>query len=169
MIICTQCGHSNLEGELVCANCGRLLGENVTETNLLGEDTGAIDPRRRWGTARFDTEDVLLLTVRNHESKPLSIRVNGDKTLGRLHRDSTPDIDLTPYEAYDQGVSRIHAVLRRQNDTITVTDLHSQNNTYLNGMRLVPDQPRIVRDGDEIRLGQLVMRVTFQNDPHPPG
>ena len=35
------------------------------------------------------------------------------------------------------------------------------NGTFLNGQRLVPNQPRILRDGDEIRLGHLVLYVRF--------
>jgi hypothetical protein len=32
----------------------------------------------------------------------------------------------------------------------------------LNGQRLIADQPRILRDGDEIRLGKLIAHVYFK-------
>ncbi|MFP4323059.1 MAG: FHA domain-containing protein [Anaerolineales bacterium] len=143
-----------------------MLDLEITEgnTNMLeAEATGEIDPKRRWGTARFDDENVLLLTPRDDPANPLRIHLHNDMTLGRRHKDFIPDIDLSPFNAYDHGVSRQHAVLRRQNDTVIIVDLNSANNTFLNGQRLVPDQPRILRDGDEIRVGQPVLRVTFED------
>ena len=47
--------------------------------------------------------------------------------------------------------------IRRGEDTLTLVDLGSVNGTHLNGQRLVPNQPRVLRDGDEIRLGRLVV------------
>jgi pSer/pThr/pTyr-binding forkhead associated (FHA) protein len=61
----------------------------------------------------------------------------------------------------DYGVSRNHLTLSRDNDTIFVTDLGSANSTFLNGQRLMPHEPRILRDSDELRLGRLVVRVNF--------
>ena len=58
-------------------------------------------------------------------------------------------------------MSRRHLDLPRQHDTILVTDLGSANSTYINGQRLIPREPRILRDNDELRLGRMVIRVTF--------
>ena len=41
----------------------------------------------------------------------------------------------------------------------------SHNGTYLNGQRLIAHQPRVLRDGDDIRLGFLVLRVKFVRVP----
>jgi len=46
-----------------------------------------------------------------------------------------------------------------------VVDLDSTNGTFLNGMRIMPHQPRILRDGDEIRLGLLKIIVKLPNVP----
>jgi pSer/pThr/pTyr-binding forkhead associated (FHA) protein len=84
--------------------------------------------------------------------------------LGRSDNTSTqkPDLDLTPYGALEKGVSRIHAAIERSEDTLTLIDMGSANGTHLNGQRLIPDQPRVLRDGDEIRLGKLVAHVYFK-------
>ena len=84
--------------------------------------------------------------------------------LGRADNTSTqkPDLDLTPYGALEKGVSRIHAAICRNDDTLTLVDKGSANGTHLNGQRLVPDQPRVLRDGDEIRLGQTHRAHLFQ-------
>lgn len=70
--------------------------------------------------------------------------------------------DLSPYQAADKGVSRRHALLHRMKRTIMITDLGSRNGTFLNGARLLPQQARIVRDGDEIQLGKLRFRIHFE-------
>jgi pSer/pThr/pTyr-binding forkhead associated (FHA) protein len=44
---------------------------------------------------------------------------------------------------------------------LKVIDLCSTNGTYLNGQRLLPQQSRILRDGDELRLGNLAMQVQY--------
>ena len=40
-------------------------------------------------------------------------------------------------------------------------DLGSANATYLNGQKLIPFQARILRDGDELKLGNCGVRVGF--------
>ena len=72
-----------------------------------------------------------------------------------------PDIDLSVYAAADKGVSRRHATIIRRENNLNIVDNDSPNGTYLNGQRLVANQPRVLRDGDEVRLGHLVLRVSF--------
>jgi pSer/pThr/pTyr-binding forkhead associated (FHA) protein len=71
------------------------------------------------------------------------------------------DIDLTPYGGRERGVSRRHAVLYRTVFTVSIVDLNSSNGTYLNGVRLVPHQPRLLREGDEVRLGNMRFHTYF--------
>lgn len=40
-------------------------------------------------------------------------------------------------------------------------DLGSANATYLNGQKLVANQSRILRDGDELRLAKMIVRINF--------
>jgi len=169
MIRCQECGTDNPEAEVYCFKCGSLLDTaaidiTIDTTTPMENKTSPVDPKRRWGTAHFDSDSFLILSVRDYETEPMQVNLSHDKTIGRIHEGFTPEIDLSGFDAYEQGVSRQHAILRRQNDTIVIVDLNSANNTFLNGQRLVPDQPRILRDGDEIRLGQLVLRVNFNND-----
>jgi hypothetical protein len=72
-----------------------------------------------------------------------------------------PVIDLHPFYAHMFGVSRRHAVLEKDGRRITVTDLHSTNGTRLNGTALYPMQRRIIRNGDELQVGNLRLRVQF--------
>ena len=164
MIPCHNCGAENPDVEVYCYQCGILLDPIFSsETHDLDTETNPVSPKRRWGTARFDLDNVLIISMQSIEAPPIRVQVNEELILGRAHEGYMPDIDFSKYNAYEMGVSRQHAVLRRTNETIVLLDLNSANSTFLNGQRLVPDQPRIVRDGDEIKLGDLVLRVNFDD------
>jgi hypothetical protein len=68
-----------------------------------------------------------------------------------------PDINLEPYGAQDAGVSRRHARLADSRGSWTVEDLNTVNGTFLNHQRLPGSQPAALKDGDELRLGNLRM------------
>ncbi|MCZ7545238.1 MAG: FHA domain-containing protein [Anaerolineae bacterium] len=119
----------------------------------------------QWGSARFGPDSVLVVHIRD-AAEPIIVRPGEEVILGRYDpiSGSTPGLDLSLYNAVDKGVSRLHAVIRRQGDALNLVDLGSANSTYLNGQRLVPHQPRVLRDGDEVRLGRLVLQVYFRHD-----
>lgn len=169
MIECPNptCKAMNKEGSAHCYRCGTPLpppmGQEKTK-RFNNSDTGPVIPRRKWGTARFDNQTVILLHVRGYD-KPLKVLFGDEEmVIGRTHDDSAVDVDLTDHGAIDAGVSRRHALLRRQNETIVLVDLNSANGTFLNGQRIVSNEPRILRDGDEVRLGRLVLRASFEED-----
>jgi predicted component of type VI protein secretion system len=57
----------------------------------------------------------------------------------------------------DPDVSRRHAEIQVSNGDILINDLGSTNGTFVNGERI--DQPRPLRDGDEVRIGGVVWRL----------
>jgi hypothetical protein len=68
-----------------------------------------------------------------------------------------PEIDLTGHGGDIGGVSRRHARLALREGEVFIEDLNSRNFTFLNRKRLQPGQLYPVHDGDEIRLGNLVL------------
>ena len=62
-----------------------------------------------------------------------------------------------------QNVSSHHCELELRDGYWHIRDLGSSNGTFLNGTRLSAHRPYQIRDGDEIRLGQMVVRVYFQS------
>jgi hypothetical protein len=164
---CPHCGKPNPENEAYCYSCGHILpaglAGSLNATTRLEEVYESLEPKRRWGTAYFDRRSQLQLSFRGFD-ETLLVEVPELVVFGRFHHEPNapqPDIDLTPYGAIDKGVSRRHLQLTRDHDTIFVSDLGSANHTYLNGQRLLPHEPRILRDNDELRLGHLVLRVNF--------
>lgn len=173
MIECSNCEAPNQDGAAICYRCGSPLDDGKpTEgktRQFNGSDTGPVIPRRKWGTARFDNQTVILLHVRGYD-QPLRVLFGEEElVIGRSHETSSVDVDLTEHGAIDAGVSRRHALLRRQNETIVLVDLNSANGTFLNGQRIISNEPRILRDGDELRLGRLVIRTSFEENVFIPG
>ena len=93
----------------------------------------------------------------------LTVQMAKRLIIGRQDLDTgeKADIDLAPYRAREEGVSRRHAGLYRAAHTLSLVDLDSSNGTYLNGTRLVPHQPRLLRDRDEICFGNMCFYIRF--------
>lgn len=169
MKVCPSCHFSNREGFIFCEECGNNLhdSQDVTlPTKEIEEITNSLYARANWGTARFNQDSWIVLHVRE-ASEPLAVKPAAELILGRADSNSMaiPDVDLAPFGALEKGVSRVHASICRNDDTLVLIDKDSSNGTHLNGQRLMAEQPRVLRDGDEIRLGRLVMHIYFKTNP----
>jgi hypothetical protein len=65
------------------------------------------------------------------------------------------DVDLRPYGASAQSVSRRHVRIRQTSTGFTIEDLGSHNEASLNGERLSPGQIYPLASGDRLALGEL--------------
>ena len=62
-------------------------------------------------------------------------------------------------EIKDASISRLHARLRKQGNTIYIQDLDSTNGTFVNGKRLLAGEDAIIKRGDEIQFGKIIVNV----------
>lgn len=162
------CGKYNIrEAEVVCPYCGLLLKKSPVKgkTTVL-DDPDTEDSHTNLGTARISARMTLVLRERE-TGKEIRFDMGGltEITLGRVDPDTgrRPDVDLAPLGAHDRGVSRRHAaILRIEETSLKVVDRGSGNGTYLNGTKMVANQPWVLRDKDELRLGYLVLEVRFE-------
>jgi pSer/pThr/pTyr-binding forkhead associated (FHA) protein len=102
------------------------------------------------------------------ESSPLVFEVTkGGLILGRADLDERifPDIDFSPFDAAELGVSRRHArlVLNTSTHEVEIFDMNSTNGTYVNGERLVGRAQRYLNHGDRVRLGKLMFQFYYRN------
>jgi FHA domain-containing protein len=182
MQICPTCGHRNRPGILICDNCGTNLmtgSKSAVGTRDLvhekeelkaespGEkllDTSQFRAIESAGGATFSEDMVLRIEIEGGTT-PMMVYPKNEIIMGRRDPNTggMPDVDLTSYAGYRMGVSRRHAAIRLQDKELNVSDLGSSNGTFLNGTRLTAHRPYQVRDGDEIRLGQMVLHVYFQS------
>jgi hypothetical protein len=114
----------------------------------------------------FGPRTILLMYFRNTPT-PLRVTIAGDAELfiGRATANAamSPEIDLTPVNAGQYGVSRMHAAITRRNNQLLIADLESMNFTHVNGVRLLPNEVRVLQDGDEIWFAQLRCQIRFQH------
>jgi len=112
------------------------------------------------------SEDMVLRIEIEGGSTPVLVYPKQEIIIGRRDPNTggMPDVDLTAYAGYRMGVSRRHAAIRLQDKQLHVSDLGSSNGTFLNGTRLNAHRPYQLRDGDEVRLGQMILRLYFQSN-----
>ena len=82
--------------------------------------------------------------------------------LGRIDQRHNihPDIDVSGLDT-QRITSRRHACIEFDQTAYTVTDLGSNNGTWLNGRRLQANTPATLNHGDEVTLGKNGVRFVF--------
>jgi pSer/pThr/pTyr-binding forkhead associated (FHA) protein len=171
MIVCPNCRHREFIGALFCSECGAKLDEEEIHTQPVSGAYSSIAP----GEQPIPQIETIPGQSASPDS-PVSIKIiaTGDVlgvanreevTLGRANEGQSilPDVDLTDYQAYQQGVSRLHASLRIQGRQVKVVDLASANGTRINGKKIPPNEPRIVYHGDVLSLGKLKVQILIRN------
>ncbi|MGB1286577.1 MAG: FHA domain-containing protein [Aggregatilineales bacterium] len=95
---------------------------------------------------------------------PLRVDIQGEMSIGRGDNTANfqPDIDMSPYGAYRLGLSRHHATLRRNGMHLELIDPGSRNGSSINGTQLDATVPVRLKDGDEVRLGNLALHLRFK-------
>ncbi len=136
------------------------------QTNALSPQDPALNDlianqsRSTIGTATIGTSRELTLTIKGYKE---FIRINeGDEyEFGRYEYPEHNQLNLSPYGALECGLSRQHAKLYLLNDRLYVADMGSTNGTYVRGNMLKPAEPTLVRNGDDILLGRMRIKVQF--------
>jgi hypothetical protein len=168
MIICKNCQHDNISGTLFCVECGAQLdGSEALTTQSINQEQIVDDLKKSPANIEppsSPTNSWLSLHLMD-SGKILPLATRNEFTLGRLSEGQPimPDIDLTPYQAYASGVSRLHAVVKRDASRAVIMDLGSSNGTYLNGRRLNPHTEEGLKHGDVVALGKLKIQVLLRN------
>jgi hypothetical protein len=175
---CPRCGKQNRPGVFLCEFCGTnlLTGEGSSGTrSLAGNEenktiaaAGTAAPRPsdspRTGGTVFEAQMQLRVEIPG-APQPIQLLPSEERELlfGRLDATANivPDIDFTPHAAYQLGISRKHAAVVLKNRQLYIKDLRSSNGTFVNNIRLVPFELYPLRNGDEVKLGQLVIKVFF--------
>lgn len=167
MIICPNCQHKELPGALFCSECGAQLvtvdilnTRSIKRTTTDSLDSGTNVPEISTKTKAKSGEPSVSLHV-VESGQVLHLTNRKEFTLGRTVEGQPilPDVDLSPFDAFTLGVSRLHAALRIINDEVVVTDLGSSNGTRVNGQKIVPHVDYPVNHGDIIALGKLKIQV----------
>ncbi len=157
---CPVCGLANPPSRVYCVHCGSNLDSSKTPADLKPAEIVKVLAKQHNMEEVFVTDQVQIRF--QIEGGELALPMENVVTVGRSDPElATVHVDLSPYGAEDLGLSRRHIQIRRENMLVYVTDLGSVNGTYLNGRRLLPHAERVLRNGDTLQLGRLVLMVLF--------
>ena len=167
MIRCKSCASSNLIGAIFCGECGALLPEppgselNHAAPGLMARMAFSRGAVRLSAAPAGDSWATLHML---DSGRTLPLTGSDEFTMGRRTEGQTtpPDIDLSADDAFSSGVSRRHAMIRRNGNRIILQDLDSANGTYVNGKRLSPHQQERLTNGDVIALGRLKIQIRLK-------
>jgi hypothetical protein len=159
-----------MSGAIFCSQCGaQLVESNLQTTNKIHltetrEDIKSSAKPSQTPPAIASDAWISLYVLDSGQILPLADR--NEFTLGRAAEDQpiVPDVDLSAYNALANGVSRLHAALKRVSDKIVLVDLGSSNGTFLNGNSLSPYSETPLAHGDVVHLGKLRIQVLFRQE-----
>ena len=161
MIRCASCGAAHPANTLFCDECGfRLSDKAVTTAPLPAEAPAAWHAEPPLPEGRGAQPLVVKLATRDAATR-YECALQTELVIGRAdHGGKKPDIDLTGLRGIEQGVSRRHARIVRAGDDAALEDLSSLNGTFVGGHRLTPGRPEVIRPGDELQFGKIVLVVS---------
>ena len=176
MILCHNCLHKEKVGAIYCSECGAQLifDEGVPTSGIqinksVTQELTPLEPSTSF-TYPFAVDfpaggsgvRVILNLVASGEM--INLAASDEVTLGRVSEGQPiiPDIDLSPYKAYEAGVSRMHASIRIREGAVSITDLGSANGTRIIGRQISAHIPYPVKTGDILTLGKLKIQLLVE-------
>lgn len=135
-VSCFRCQAQNPSDRLFCTSCGYELADRKAAADRV------MGPNGRPILARFLLQNGSLVgrSFRFHQDLTTIGRTNGS------------DLIIS-----GKTVSRRHARLWCDNGRWYLADMQSANGTFVNGVRLQPNQPVIINDGDTINFGDEIV------------
>ena len=168
MISCFECGADQYPGTLFCSECGELLAgsaasqrtdvlpfaEMGSQPLLIPVDIHKLEPPQAPKQVKF-----LIPSSRRR----VELKLQNQIRIGRADPDANivPELDFTQDQGIENGISRLHATIQLTKQGLILTDLDSTNGTVLNKARLSAHQPFLLKNGDEIRFGDLLVHIFF--------
>ena len=171
MITCKVCNNQQYHGVLFCEECGSQVAfASNDRVNTL------INPNQNRGLEVDFTqtipkkllEDSTFILYSTEREEVIDIPEQKEFTIGRFVEGQviTPDVDLNDYEAYDMGISRLHATIRIdvEKNKIFIVDLGSANGSSVNGYEIPANSEVPLNHGDVLSLGKFNMKVILPQD-----
>lgn len=123
-------------------------------TSLDPESVENLRPKQDQSTP---PKGVRFLLPEKSVSIPIPLPAKNGLIIGRSHGANQVDVDLGPHGAADSGISRRHSRLTKQDNIWFLDDLSSLNGTYVNNVKLTPDTPVPLKNGDIVQFGQMYL------------
>jgi len=120
--------------------------DTTDKTAVLQKDQGSLNAELQ----KAKEQEACLIIIRGAPQGHRFFLTQREMTVGRDH---TADISVT-----DQGISRKHAKLSKENGKVKLTDLGSSNGTYVNDKKIEANQPILLEKEDMIKMGSTILK-----------
>ncbi len=169
MIECPSCGRKHRPGTLFCSECGVYLPTGgPLRTEPLPEEELPISRANPWASEPVgESGESSLIPLRIEvvsSGRQIQLPATAEVHIGRTDaaHGIFPDLDLSSDGGLEGGVSRHHCKIHQRGSTYLVEDVGSANGTFLNGQRLTPYLPHVLKHEDELQLGGVLLKVVIQ-------
>ena len=171
MITCKVCNNQEYHGVLFCGDCGsqvafvsdQMVNTLVYPNQIRGQN---VDLSQTIPKNLLEESSFILYSTEREEV--IDIPDQNEFTIGRFVEGQviTPDVDLNQYEAYDMGISRLHATIRinSEKNKIFIVDLGSANGSSVNGYEIPANSEVPLNHGDVLSLGKFNLKVILPQD-----
>ena len=107
------------------------------------------------GESSGETEEEAVFRLKTNKDNKVTLVRKRDITIGREGGEA--DLQV----GNDKTIGRIHARIRSDETTgeLFVTDADSANGTFINGKRLEKGEEAVLKNGDELKLSDIVIRI----------
>src|ERR1700690_371001 len=164
---CPSCKLRNRADASICEHCGKSF-ESTPHKNSTSRDAEWVTKYLNEGpeekiervSKKAPAEGIAIYML--DQSQPIEIRPEDEFSIGRITEETEEKVGgLSPYNAFDLGVSRRHLMIRRAGKGYNAIDLFSKNGTWVNEVSLVPQSPFPLKSGSQIRLGKMRIFIVF--------
>jgi pSer/pThr/pTyr-binding forkhead associated (FHA) protein len=171
MITCRVCNNQEYQGILFCGECGSQLAfvtDQRVDTLVYPNQNRGLEVDFTQTIPKKLLEESTFILYSTERDEVIEIPEQNEFTIGRFVEGQviTPDVDLNHYEAYDMGISRLHATIRinSKKNKVFVIDLGSANGSSVNGYEIPANSEVPLNHGDVLSLGKFKMKVILPKD-----
>lgn len=162
----TEQGDGNTEEQRALVLYDAAADEKLAQTATMSDQdltTGDVpESLRRHLAEQIRASQAQFISISIPE-RPEPLVFDGSQVIGIGRRDESagivPSVDFTPHQGVQLGVSRRHAEITYREGQFFIKDLRSANGTWLNDLKLVPEQFYHISTGDRLRFGQILCTV----------
>ena len=166
---CPICKQKNELEAIVCKHCGSSLETYPMDETAITRTT-EVQTRvmERMGELLIDEALTPVGGIAMYlagTSEPVFLSSEKEFVIGRkVEDDETTEafLDLAKFGAYQLGLSKQHAMIRRADHGYEVIDLSSRNGTWLNEEQLMPGRPYPLTSGSQLRLARMRLLVLYR-------
>lgn len=179
MIRCPDCRTEHYDGALFCQACGAaLIPATIAHMTARQQKASSGRPDRRISDPALSTPrptDTSTLTPVQtprtlrftipHRDQSVIVTLDETIHIGRADPEQgfVPEVDLSPFDGFDKGVSRRHATIQLFREGIVVMDQYSSNGTRLEDRPLTPGQAYVLPPRAALRFGELLVHLSIED------